>query len=293
MLVYNALSLLVLKSLVTIIVTEGQKWDGKNAELTGSVREGARSVLEHFGLFVRCSTLGSVVGMIPGVGGTVASFLAYGHAVQTAGGSRASFGHGNIRGVLAPEAANDAKDGGSLIPTLAFGIPGSPGTVLLLATLTLHGIIPGRELMTDQLGLVFALIWSLAISNWLTSIVGLSLVGHLARLTLIRTQLLVPLILLFALLGAFAYQGRIQDVLVAVLFGIAGFYMKKYGWPRIALVLALVLGPLFETNFHMTVRLQELGRINVLTRPLSILLVVLIVLSLVVPVWKNRASEAS
>ena len=144
--------------------------------------------------------------MIPAVGGTVASFVAYGHAVQSAGKDRENFGRGDIRGVLAPEAAHDAKDGGSLVPTLAFGIPGSEGTALLLAMLTLHGLAPGKELMTSRLDLVFALIWSLFFSNWMTSIVGVTLVSQLARLTVIRTQVLAPVIFVLAALGAFAHR---------------------------------------------------------------------------------------
>jgi putative tricarboxylic transport membrane protein len=231
--------------------------------------------------------------MIPGVGGTVASFLAYGHAVQSAGDSRTSFGHGDIRGVIAPEAANDAKDGASLIPTLAFGVPGSLATAVLLATLILHGLVPGKELITSQLGLVFALIWVLTLSSWLTSVVGILAADHLTRLTVIRTQLLVPIILMVAALGAFVNQGRIQDVVVALAFGILGYFMKRYDWPRISLVIALVLGPLFETNLHLTLRLQDLGRINVLTRPGSLTLILLIALSLLMPLWRQRRSATA
>ncbi len=141
--------------------------------VTGSVLEGARAVFTNFGLFIRSALIGTVVGIIPGVGGTVASFLAYGHAVQTAKDPD-RFGRGDIRGVLAPEAAHDAKDGGALVPVLAFGIPGSDATAVLMAALLLHGLAPGRELMTDQLPLVFVLIWSLFLSNWITSLVGVA-----------------------------------------------------------------------------------------------------------------------
>jgi TctA family transporter len=159
-------------------------------ELKGSIRDGAMAVIRHFGLFIRSSLLGTVVGIIPGIGATIASFVAYGHAVQTAGKARGNFGRGDVRGVLAPEAANDAKDGGALVPALAFGVPGGAGTAVLLAVLTQHGLVPGRELMTNHLNLIFVLIWSLFFSNWMTSIVGLAVVNPLARLTVIRTQLL-------------------------------------------------------------------------------------------------------
>jgi TctA family transporter len=252
-------------------------------ELTGSLWEGIRAVFSHFGLFIRSSLIGTVIGMIPAVGGTVASFVAYGQAVQTARRDKMNFGQGDIRGVIAPEAAHDAKDGASLVPTLAFGVPGSEGTALLLGALTLHGLTPGKELMADHLDLVFALIWSLFFSNWMTSILGVAIVGQLARLTVIRTQLLAPIIFALATLGAYVSEGRIEDVVVTFIFGFVGYYMKKHDWPRVPLVIALVLGPLFESNLHLTLRLHELGRINFWTRPIALSLVLLTAVTLGLP----------
>lgn len=257
-------------------------------DLKGSIWKGALAVFQHFGLFIRSSIIGTVVGMIPAVGGTVASFLAYGHAVQSAGRDKGNFGRGDIRGVIAPEAAHDAKDGGSLIPALAFGVPGSEGTALLLGALSLHGLTPGKELIGNHLTLVFVLIWSLFLSNWLTSIVGVAIVHHLARLTVLRTHLLAPIIFSLAVLGAYFYKGRIEDVAVAFVFGIVGYYMKKFNWPRVPLVIALVLGPLFENNLHITMRLHELQRINFWTRPITVTLIVLTLLTLALPYLQER-----
>lgn len=259
----------------------------RRTELTGSLREGSLSVLRNPGLFLRCATLGSVVGMIPGIGGTVASFLAYGHAARSAARGGHQFGRGDIRGVLAPEAANDAKDGGSLIPTLVFGVPGSAGTAVLISVLVLHGLIPGGQLVDSQLGLVFALIWALVLSNLITSWAGLAAAGQLARLTLVRTQLLVPLILMVAMLGAYTFRGRLDDVVVTIAFGMAGYYMKRFEWPRIALVIAFVLGPLLETNLHLTMRLYELGRIDPFTRAPALFITALIAASIGMPLWRR------
>lgn len=252
-------------------------------ELTGSIWEGVMSVFKNFSLFLRSSVIGTVIGMIPAVGGTVASFVAYGQAVQTARQGRENFGHGDIRGVIAPEAAHDAKDGASLVPTLAFGVPGSEGTALLLGALTLHGLAPGKELMSNHLELVFVLIWSLFFSNWLTSILGVLILGQIARLTVIRTQLLAPVIFALAAVGAFAYKSRIEDVAAAFIFGLAGYYMKKHAWPRIPLIIAMVLGPIFESNLHITLRLQETGRINFWARPITLSLMLLTLITLALP----------
>ncbi|MBI3651088.1 MAG: tripartite tricarboxylate transporter permease [Acidobacteria bacterium] len=279
------LGLFAIAEITTLSVTGKGTISGKHhlEELGGSLREGVLAVFQNFGLFLRSSLIGTVIGMIPAVGGTVASFVAYGQAVLTARTHRENFGHGDIRGVIAPEAAHDAKDGASLVPTLAFGIPGNEGTALLLGALTLHGLAPGKELMTQHLTLVFVLIWSLFLSNWLTSILGVAMVKPLAKLTVIRTELLAPIIFALAALGAYLYKGRIEDVAVAFLFGVLGYGMKKYDWPRIPLVIALVLGPLFESNLHITIRLHQLGRINFWTRPVTLSLMALTVATLTLP----------
>jgi len=266
-------------------------------ELGGSVWEGCMAIPRNLGLFFRSSVLGTVIGMIPGIGGTIASFVAYGHAVQSAGKDGDRFGTGDIRGVLAPEAANDAKDGGALAPTLAFGVPGGSGTALLLVVLAQHNIVPGRELMTNQLDLVFVLICSLFLSNWLTSILGLACVNPLARLTVVPTHLLTAPILLLASAGAFLYKGRVEDVAVAYGFGFLGYFMKKHGWPRVVFVTALVLGGLLETNLHISLRLIELDRVQFWSRPITVGLVALTIITLARPVLgavrkKRRTGKA-
>jgi TctA family transporter len=262
----------------------------RTEELSGSVSEGAKAVFRYPWLFIRSSLIGTFVGVIPGVGGTVASFLAYGQAVATSK-NREHFGKGDIRGILAPEAAHDAKDGGSLIPVLAFGIPGSDGTAVLLAVLVLHGLAPGRELMTAQLPLVFVLIWSLFLSNWLTSILGLLLVNPLARLTTVRLDRLAPIGIALAVTGAFIDQQRIGDVSTAVLFGILGFYMKKHNWPRIALVVAFLVGSGIERNLHITSALFRLGRLELLARPFLLFLVGLVLVNLALPYLRSANQQ--
>lgn len=259
----------------------------KPGELSGSVSEGIRSVFQHFSLFFRSSAIGAVIGAIPGIGGSVAGFIAYGHASHTAR-DNSRFGKGDIRGVIAPEAANDAKDGGALIPTLALGIPGGTGTAVLLGALAVHGLTPGREMLTDHLSLVFVLVWSLFFSNWITSLLGLSLVNPMARLSTIRTTRLIPVILAFATLGAIQYRGLLGDLFCAVVFGVLGYLMKRYDWPRIPLVIAMALAPLFENNLHLTLRLHELSRIDFWSRPLVIILLILTVFNLVLPSFLGR-----
>jgi TctA family transporter len=254
-------------------------------ELGGSVVEGIVAVFRNAGLFLRSSAIGTVIGMIPGLGGTVAAFVAYGEAARN--DRTGTFGQGDVRGVIAPEAANDAKDGGSLLPALALGIPASTGTAVLLGVMAIHGIRPGQELMREGLPLTFALIWALFLSNWITSIAGLSVVGPLARITVIRTRRLIPPIVVLATLGALAFRGRVADVWVAMLFGVIGYLMKKYHWSRVAFVMALVLGPLFELNLQMTLDLQQFERIDFWTRP-SVLILLALIAATTIPTWIRR-----
>jgi putative tricarboxylic transport membrane protein len=178
------------------------------------------------------------------------------------------------------------------VPVLAFGVPGSEGTILLLTVFTLHGIVPGRELLHGQLPLVFALIWSLFISNWVTSLLGLAVSGPLARATVIRSDLLVPLVLVLIADAAIIYRGQPADLIVAAVFGVVGYYFKKYGWPRVPFVIALVLSPMFEINLHLTAQLQMLGRIDLLGRPIAAVLALLVVLTLLLPFVRWNREEA-
>lgn len=256
--------------------------------LGGSTRQGVLAVLRHRGLLLRSSVIGTLVGVIPGLGGTAAAFIAYGDAARRAGRD-SRFGEGDIRGVIAPEAAADAKDGASLLTTLAFGIPTGAAPAVLLGALAIHGIRPGEELLARRLPLAFALIWSLFISNWMTSLVGFAAIRPLSRLTTVRVSRLVPAILVLAILGALAQQGRMGDVWMALACGVVGHVLKKYGWSRIAFVMALVLGPLFETNLRLTMSLQALDRIAFFSRPTVLALLALIGFTLFMSLRRARS----
>lgn len=260
-------------------------------ELGGSVREGVLSVFRNLGLFLRSSVIGTLVGLVPGIGGTVASFVAYGHAVTSASG-KGRFGDGDIRGVLAPEAANDAKDGGALLPVVAFGLPGSEATVLLLAAMAIHGVTPGRELLGPNLELVFALIWSLFLSNWITSLLGLALTRPLAAFTAFRVDILVVVIMTLVGVGALAYRGLVQDLYVTGVFGVVGYFMVRYGWPRVPFVIAFVLGAIIENNLLLSLRLADLGRLDPLDRPLAWVLALVLAVTLVWSVRQRRLANA-
>lgn len=244
-----------------------------------SVRRGIRAVFQHLPLTLRASSLGTLVGMIPGVGGTVAGFVAYGHAVQTAK-DKSGFGQGDIRGVVAPEAAVDAKDGGSLLPAVAFGLPGSEAGVALLAVFAIHGVVPGVSMLTTQLPLTFTLILALLFSNLLTSVVGVALAPWLARLRNLPIERAALPCLVISLLAVVEINGLLFDLYTAAAFGVAGYYWRTHGWPRAPFVIAFVLGSLIETNLSLTMQLVAMDRVVLHERTASIVIALLILASL-------------
>lgn len=244
--------------------------------------EGILFVFRHFGLFLRSSVIGTVIGIIPGVGGSVASFVAYTSAVQTAKDPE-RFGRGDPRGVLAPEAANDAKNGGAALPTLAFGIPGSSDWAIALGAMVLHGLQPGPLLLREHADTIWGIIWTLVLASQATSLVGLLTAPWAVRLTRIRIAILAPLILVMVAVSTYAIDGHLGDMLMAMAFGVIGYYMKKFNVPAVPLILGLLLGGLAERSLYQTI-LWSGGRLWVVgTRPVSLVLIALIAMTLATP----------
>ena len=242
---------------------------------------GIKAVLVNMPLTLRSSIIGTLTGIVPGVGGTVAGLVAYGQAVQTAPrDGREQFGKGDVRGLIAPEAAMDAKDGGSLLPALAFGIPGSEAGVLLLSVLLIHGFQPGLPMLTVDLSMSFVLIFSLLLSNMATSLVGVAVAPWLARLTTLRIDRIVLPVLIASLVTLIELNGNVIDIYVAIGFGVLGYLFRHFDWPRIPFVIAFVLGDFIEYNLSMTVKLAEAGRIGLLDRPAAWFMLAVIILTL-------------
>ncbi|MBI4444880.1 MAG: tripartite tricarboxylate transporter permease [Acidobacteria bacterium] len=241
----------------------------------GFVRESLASVkilFRNFWLFLRSTVLGFLVGVIPGVGGTVASFVAYMHCVQSSK-DKSNFGKGDIRGVLAVEAANDSKDGGALLPTLLLGLPGSAMMAVLLGLFLLHGITPGPQVLSEDMDKVATLIDAHVVGNIVTVILGMLAAPFIAKLTFVRVTLIGPVLMAVSLLGSYSVSGESNDILVALIFGFAGYAFARFGFSKVAVVLGLVMGPLMERSFHLTV--ETMGLSAIFTRPLSLVLLLL------------------
>lgn len=251
-----------------IEVKSGISWDGITA------------VIKNYWLFLRSCFIGIYIGMVPGVGGVVASFMAYGVAVQMSK-TPEKFGKGAIEGVIAVESANDAKEGGNLLPTLAFGIPGNSAMAVLIGGLTMHGLSPGPEMLTKNIDTTEFLIAAAVVGKFVAMALGLLFGTRLIFLTKIRGSLMAPGIIAFALVAAYGAGGKLGDVIVAALFGLIGIFMQKYGYSRIALIIALVLGNLLESSYHQS--MTTFGASGFFTRPIALVLLSIAVFSLIRP----------
>ena len=248
-------------------------------------------------ILLRGSLIGTVIGAIPGLGGTVASFLSYSSTAQTAK-DRDTFGKGNIKGVIAPEAANNAKDGGSLIPTVAFGIPGSAETAVFLGILVLHGIEPGPQILLQNEREIYGLIVALTVSAIAASVLGLIFARLLVLITRIDVNIVVPVVVTLSLTGVYVLEGRMADVAVATIIGIFGYLMIRFDYPRLTLVIAFVLGEIAERSYHQ-VRLISDGNVMeyMLDRPISVILIIATIITFFLPAmrklpWRRMVGRA-
>ena len=222
----------------------------------GGLLRGIRDVFHHRWLTLRSSLIGTYVGILPGLGGAIVDWIAYGHAVQSAK-DKSKFGEGDIRGVIAPEAANNASRAGALIPTVAFGIPGSLGAAILLSALVIKGLQPGPDMLTVNLGLTFSMIWDIAIANIVAAGLLMLLSRQIAKVAFLPPHYVVPGVMVVLLMGAWVATSSMGDWWTCLAMGVLGYAMKQGGWPRPPLILALVLGTLIENNFQLTMQLHD------------------------------------
>ena len=245
--------------------------------LKGSLFDGVKDCLREWWLVVRCSFVGVWVGIVPGLGSQVVDWLAYGHAAQSCKGGRETFGKGDVRGVIAPESANDAKDGGDLITTLLMGFPQGVTTAMFIVALLAWGFVPGPEMLKKNADLIFSIVWIQGIAGIAGTLVGFVLAAQLAKLAEVRYTFMVPIMFIFILLGAFSVNRDPLDLVVVVAFGILGYFMRRSGYPRPAMILGLVLGDLMEKYLYRSVASYGFSW---LTRPAVIVILVLAALSL-------------
>ncbi|MBT4938710.1 MAG: tripartite tricarboxylate transporter permease [Rhodospirillaceae bacterium] len=265
-------------------VPEGQAEDG-------GILDGVKDAFKHWWLALRCAIIGTYVGMLPGLGAAIVDWIAYGHAVQSAK-DKSKFGQGDIRGVIAPEAANNATKGGSLVPTVAFGIPGSLGAAILLGALIIVGLKPGPDMLTTDLHITFSMVWTIVIANIVVALLLMVMSKQVAKVSFLPGHLLVPGVILFVFMGAWLGGASLGEWITCLIMGIIGFTLKRGGWPRPPLILALILGDIMENAFQLSMNVHE--GVGWITRPIVLIIMALILITIFFAVknyWQQRKQQ--
>ncbi len=286
-LVILALGLFALPEIIDLLARGGSIAE-RAPGLGGGWLQGVRDTLRHKWLVTRHSLFGIFIGFIPGMGSSIIDWLNYGYVVQTSR-DRSQFGKGDIRGVIAPESANNAREGGVLMPTLLFGVPGSSAMALFLGAMLIFGVQPGPQLLRDELDLVFVIIWSLALGNIFGTLLCLLLSRPIAALTFVPFYYLAPVVLIIVILGAFQETRHWGDLLMLFGFGLLGWIMKRISMPRPPLLIGFILSSLAERYLWMSYNLYDW---EWLYRPMVIAIGTVTIALVVAGIWvKRRAAQ--
>lgn len=245
---------------------------------------GITDVYRNWWLAVRCSAIGLYIGLLPGIGGSIVDWVAYGHAVQSSK-DKDSFGAGNVRGVIAPEAANNAMKGGALIPTIAFGVPGTAPMAIMLGAFLIQGMTPGPQMLTTHLNVTLSLLWTLVIANILAVVVLLLFSRKIAKVVFLPSYYIIPAIVVFLFMGSWISTSNIGDWYVLLGAGLLGYVMKQAGWPRPPVVLGFILCPIMENALYISYQSYAMSWI---LRPVSLTIAVLVVLTVIGALWRKK-----
>jgi putative tricarboxylic transport membrane protein len=269
------LGVFALPELVGLAVRERPISDIPREQVAGGLVTGMMDSCRHWWLVLRSAVIGIYIGLLPGLGSTIADWAAYGHAVQSAK-DKSRFGRGDVRGVIAPEAANNSVKGGELVPTVAFGIPGSAPMAILLGAFLIQGITPGPEMLTSKLHITFSMVWALVIANVVAGVLLMMWANQLQKIIFIPAHLVVPAVALFMFMGAWTASSNIGDWIALLVFGVVGVAMKAAGWPRPPLILGYILGRIMENALQLSMRSYGWDWLN---RPIVLALAAVIALT--------------
>ncbi|WP_240033943.1 tripartite tricarboxylate transporter permease [Planococcus salinus] len=244
-----------------------------------------KNVLSKPGTLIGSSVIGSIIGAIPGAGGSIANIVAYDQAKRWSKHSE-KFGTGVDEGVIASEAGNNSTVGGDLIPTVALGIPGSAVTAVLLSALMVHGITPGPLLIVNEPNLVGGIFFAFLVASFwmlITQFLGMRI---FMKVTHVPAHLLVPVILVLCVVGTFVLNNRLTDLYILLVMGVIGYLFAKYGFSLAPAIIGVILGPLAEVNLRRAIMADPEWTLF-FTRPISLAFLVLAVLSILLTVWQN------
>jgi len=277
--------LFALTELTSMVIEGGTV--AKAGKLEGSLWDGFWGTFRYPFALTQSTAVGAFLGMIPGIGATAANFLAYGIAMRSSKHPE-TFGKGAPEGVIAPEASNNSCIPTSLIPALTLGIPGGATAAILLVAVTLQGLRPGPMLFTSNPTLVWGFFMGLLVGAIMATVLYLIMIPWFALITLVKIELMAPMLLIVTLFGAYANDRSMMDVVVAIVFGLFGYFARRHGYPLISLVIGLILGKLAEGSFHQALMISDHDYSVFVTRPLSAAIFAICVALVVWPGVKKR-----
>lgn len=237
---------------------------------------------------LRSSVIGTLVGILPGAGGDIASYLAV-NVGKNSSRHPEEYGKGSYEAIACAESANNAVSGGALIPLLTLSIPGSSVAAILLGGFTMHGLVPGSALFTEQASTVYPILIGFALANLVMGALGLLIARYVAKVTVVPVSVLAPIIVVLATLGSYAVNLSMMDVWVMVVFGLVGYLMRKHDMITSPIVLAIILGPLAEKNLLRSLVVKRSASFlgYYLSRPIVLILLALSLISILFPIVRN------
>jgi TctA family transporter len=283
------LGIFALPELCDLLITRQAIAAGfEKADIYKGQWQGVKDCLQHWWLIVRCSWIGGGIGSIPGISASVVDWLAYGHALKTEKGAALTFGKGDVRGVIASESSNNAKEGGALVPTVAFGVPGSATMAILLGAFLIHGLVPGPDMLHKNLDITYSMVWSVALANILGAGMAYAFSPQFAKLATLRFSLILPAVMGIIYIGAFEATRQWGDLFALLFFGLVGWCMKQFKWPRPPLILGAVLGDTIERYLFISV---ERYGISWFARPVVAILFIMAAIGLLRPLIQDIKSQ--
>ena len=273
----------------------------KDAAIGAGWGDGVRDWFANKWLSFRCSVIGVLVGIIPGLGGSVVDWIAYGHAVQTTK-DKSNFGKGEIRGVIGPESSNNAKEGGGLVPTLLFGIPGSGSMAIFIGAIALLGsgdIEVGPAMLRDNLDITYSIVWLLALANVVGTLLCIAASGGIAKLTTIRFTYLAPFLFMLISFAAFQSGQNFEDLLALFAIGLIGIFLRRFDWSRPAFLIGFVLSNPVEKFSNQAFQIASFrfrksfeDGMDYLFSPIVIVLLIVTVVSVVLGIRQAKSIMA-
>ncbi len=247
---------------------------------------GPKQILKHWLTYLKSSVIGTIVGIIPAAGGSIASFISYGEAVRSSKHPE-TFGQGEELGIVASEAANNAAVGGSLVPTICLGIPGGTVTAIMLSAFTMHGLVAGPTLIRNQPDLLFSLLWAVVFSSLLLYVIGKILSRQFAKVSTLEYSIVGTMMLVLGIVGSYTLKGNVREVAIMLVFSLLGLAMEHYGYSIATFILGLVLGPITEKGFRKQLIISRGDWTVFFKKPICLAILILSIISFCMPFIRN------